>query len=257
MRQKLLIANWKLNKTADEARIFAGIFKEALSSEVDCLNVDLVVCPPFPLIEAVKRNLEGSRVYVGAQNVSAHVEGAFTGEVGPRQLSSIGCAFVVIGHSERRNIFGETDDLIRDKLVSIYTESSMIPVLCIGEKLDTRSDGRAVEFTLSQLKIAIAGFAPELVKKLVIAYEPVWAIGTGMNATPEDAQAMCKAIRLHIASSYNWGVASQTRILYGGSIKPANWREIVAQPDVDGGLVGGASFDPTDFYTLYQITSEK
>jgi len=257
MRQKLLIANWKLNKTVDEARAFAQKLNEALADEVNCLNVDLVVCPPFPLIETVKSALSGSRVYVGAQNVSAQIEGAFTGEVGARQLASTGCSYVIVGHSERRNVFGEKDGLIREKLIILATESSMTPVLCIGEQLDTRSDGKAVEFTIRQLSAAISGFAPEVVKGLVFAYEPVWAIGTGMNATPDDAQAMCKAIRLHIASTYNWGVASQTRILYGGSIKPSNWREIVSQPDVDGGLVGGASLDATDFYTLYQITSEK
>lgn len=255
MRQKMLIANWKLYKTQDEATEFATTFKESLADEVDCLNVDLAICPPYPFIPIVKTAISGVRVEVGAQNMSVHTEGAFTGEVGVKQLDSLGCRYVILGHSERRNIFGETDELIRDKLVLVFTESSLIPVLCIGESLAIRKDGKAVEFTLEQLEHAVSGFAPELMRKLVIAYEPIWAIGTGVNATPADAQTMCKAIRDYIAAKHTWNIASQIRILYGGSIKPGNWREIIGGTDVDGGLVGGASLNPIDFYTLYQITS--
>jgi triosephosphate isomerase (TIM) len=255
MRQKMLIANWKLYKTLQDAIDFATTLKESLAEEVDCLNVDLAICPSYPLIPIVKNAISGVGVKVGSQNMSLYVEGAFTGEVGVKQLDSLGCSYVILGHSERRNVFGETNELIREKLVLVFTDSPMTPVLCVGESLEIRKSGKAVEFTLGQLDHALSGFAPELLNRLVIAYEPVWAIGTGVNATPADAQTMCKEIRDHLAAKYSWGVASQIRVLYGGSIKPGNWRELLTGPDVDGGLVGGASLNPTDFYTLYQITS--
>lgn len=255
MRRKMLIANWKLYKTRAEAVEFATIFKESLADETECLSLDLAICPPYPLISIVKDVLCGTQVEVGAQNVSSHIEGAFTGEVGVKQLSSLGCRYVIVGHSERRNVFGENDDLIHDKLEAIFAEPSLLPVLCIGEPLDIRNDGRAIEYTLEQLDNAVSGFAYEPVSKLVIAYEPIWAIGTGVNAAPSDAQTMCKAIRDHIAAKYSKDIGELIRILYGGSIKPSNWRDILTGADVDGGLVGGASLNPVDFYTLFQITS--
>ncbi len=255
MRPKMLIANWKLNKTREEAVEFATIFKESLAEEIGCLSVDIAICPPYPLISVVKDAVCGIQVEVGAQNISAHIEGAFTGEVGVKQISSLGCRYVIVGHSERRNVFGEDDDLIHDKLEVIFAESSLIPILCIGESLDIRNDGRAIEYTLEQMDHALSGFAQERVSNLVIAYEPIWAIGTGVNATPSDAQTMCKAIRDHIAKKYSWDAGERIRILYGGSIKPSNWRDILIGADVDGGLVGGASLHAADFYTLFQITS--
>ncbi|MCD6119480.1 triose-phosphate isomerase [bacterium] len=253
MRRPLIIANWKLHKGLEETKAYADRLKGALTDEPEYPNVDLAICPPFPLIHPLSEMLRESPVAVGAQNVSIRVEGAFTGEVGINQLKDTGAQIVILGHSERRNVFNETDDLIAEKLALVLTETNLTPVLCVGESLQVREKGEQAAFTTRQLESALHNVSDELAGRIVIAYEPIWAIGTGVNATPGDAQAMCKAIRQVFAARFGENAGSELRILYGGSIKPANWRDIFAGEDVDGGLVGGASLDATDFFALYQI----
>ncbi len=253
MRTPLLAANWKLYKSLAEALAYADALLAALDAEGDCLRVELAVCPPFPLLYPLAEAFKGSSVSVGAQNVSEYLEGAFTGETGINQLDGLGLGYVIIGHSERRNVFRESNEAIADKLKIALTKSSLVPILCVGEPLDYRKDGRELDFVKSQLQTALKDVEPSDAERIVIAYEPIWAIGTGVNAEPKDAEEMAAEIRDWLSGSFGIAAAQSVRILYGGSIKPANWKDIYAGPNVDGGLVGGASLDPADFYTLYQL----
>jgi triosephosphate isomerase len=249
-RRPLMAGNWKMNLSHLEA--IAVVQKLAFSlSDEDHQKIDVAVLPPFTSIRSVQTLIDGDKLSIvyGAQDVSAHDSGAYTGEVSGTFLAKLGCTYALIGHSERRQYHGETDDVVRAKVTSALRHG-LTPIVCIGEPLETRQDGRHVEHTLSQLDGALDGVTADGVvdsADIVVAYEPVWAIGTGEVATPDDAQEMAAAIRERLGKLYRPEVAGAVRILYGGSVKSANIKPIMEQPDVDGALVGGASVDPQEF----------
>ena len=208
--------------------------------------VDLAVCPPSVYLDAVAAVLKGSKVALGAQNMYHETNGAFTGELSAAMLLDVGCRYVILGHSERRHILGETDRQINQK-VHAALDAGLIPIVCVGELLGEREAGKTSEVIRSQFGGSLAGVTAQQMASLVIAYEPVWAIGTGKVATPEQAQEVHKDLRKMIQAQYNAAVADQVRIQYGGSVKPSNAAELLAQPDIDGALVGGASLKASDF----------
>jgi len=210
--------------------------------------VDVTVLPPFTDIRSVQTLIDGDRLRLtyGAQDISPEVSGAYTGDISGSMLNKLGCTYVVVGHSERRAIHHEGDDVVNKKIKAVLT-NEMTPIFCIGEELPIREAGTHVEHVLNQVRAGLKGFHKPDLKKIVFAYEPVWAIGTGKTATPEDAQEVCAAIRVELAKIGSDEIAEAARILYGGSVKSANIVEIMKQPDVDGALVGGASLDPEEF----------
>lgn len=241
MIRPLIAGNWKMYKTPSEAEEFACELKNV--SKFD--DRDILVCPPFPAISGVSKILAGTNIFVGAQNVYPAREGAFTGEVSPLMLKDIGVKYVICGHSERRHIFGETDDFISEK-VRIVVEYDMIPILCIGETLQQNEAGETFAVVERQLKEGLKHISDAKIKNVVIAYEPVWAIGTGKNATPQQAQKVHSFIREIIRNLYG-DIARRIRILYGGSVKPENIDELMAEEDINGVLVGGASLKIDSF----------
>ncbi len=210
---------------------------------------ELLVCPPFGYLSPVAAVLTGSSVGLGAQNGSAFPDGAYTGEISCGMLVDLGCRYVILGHSERRIVFGETDELVNAKLHAALA-AGLTPIVCLGEQLSQRESGRTFEVLESQFAGSFRGISPEQMGKLVLAYEPVWAIGTGKVATPEQAQEVHADLRKQIETRYNPGLAAQVRILYGGSVKPDNARGLLGQPDIDGALVGGASLDGDAFLAI-------
>ncbi len=239
MRKRLVAGNWKMNKTPSETRAFikelAPLVKEAKCDVVLCVPaVDLI-----PAVEAAK----GSRIRIGAQNMHFEEKGAFTGELSASMLTDAGAKYVILGHSERREMFAETNEGVNKKALKAI-EHGLIPIICCGETLTQREQGITVDHIRQQIRIAYLGIPKEAVKNTVIAYEPIWAIGTGKVATTEQAQEVCGAIRKLIAELYDRKTAGAVRILYGGSVAPANAKELFEQPDIDGGLVGGASLKP-------------
>ena len=249
-RKPLIAGNWKMNLTVPEAedlvRKLVGNFPSDLHQ-----RVDVAVLPPFPLLSAVRAVLSAEDPFVmcGAQDLSPDDKGAHTGDVSGPMLCSVGCRYVAVGHSERRTDHGEDDTLVQRK-VAAALRHGLTPILCVGEGLDVREAGRQVEHTLAQVDAALDGVSSTDAAGLVIAYEPVWAIGTGKVATPEDAQEVCGAIRERLRALYDDAVADRVRILYGGSVNAKNVAELMTQPDVDGGLVGGASLDADGFAAL-------
>jgi len=241
VRRLLIAGNWKMHKTVPEALELVRELKERLKGVNDR---DILVCPPFTALYPVGKELEGSSINLGAQNMFYEREGAFTGEVSPVMLKDVGCRFVILGHSERRKIFGETDELINKKVLSA-AENGLIPILCVGETLEEREAGRTKEVVERQVREGLKGFPEEA--ELVIAYEPVWAIGTGRSATPEMAQEVHKFIREVLAELFGQEKASKTRILYGGSVKPENAKSLLEMEEIDGALVGGASLKADSF----------
>lgn len=235
MEKSLIAGNWKMYKTPSEAEAFARELKTMPVYK----DRDVVVCVPFPAILSVKRILLDTYISVGAQNVYPAKEGAYTGEVSPLMLKDAGALFVICGHSERRHIFNETDDFIAEKVKSVI-DYEMTPILCVGETLKENEEGKTFSVVEKQLKTALKFISGDTIKKIVIAYEPVWAIGTGKNATPQQAQDVHRFIRKFIEHNYGQ-VACDVRILYGGSVKPENIDDLMAEPDIDGALVGGAS----------------
>ncbi len=249
MRLPLMAGNWKMNLNHVEATGLVQKLAWTLSDlHYDAKQSEAAVIVPFTDIRTVQNLVEGDKLPVkfGAQDVSVHDSGAYTGEVSAPMLAKLDCAYVVVGHSERREYHGETDELINAKAKKVI-DQAMTPIICVGEKLEVRKEGRQVPFVLTQIDGVLAGLTPEQVGALVIAYEPVWAIGTGEVATPADAQEVCGAIRTRVAESFGAGAAAKVRIQYGGSVKSSNVVDIMAQPDVDGALVGGASLDPEEF----------
>jgi triosephosphate isomerase (TIM) len=254
-RKPLMAGNWKMNLNHFEA--IALVQKLAFSlSDPDYDAVDVAVIPPFTDLRSVQTLVDGDRLRIlyGAQDVSAHPSGAYTGEVSAAMLARLGCTFVVVGHSERRQYHGEDDALVNAK-VHATIGAGMTPILCIGEPLEVRQAGDHVAHTLRQLDGGLAGVAAEKAASAVVAYEPVWAIGTGEVATPQDAQEVCAAIRGRVAELYDTVVAEQIRVLYGGSVKGNNAAGIMAERDIDGGLVGGASLDADDFVRIVRFNS--
>jgi triosephosphate isomerase len=247
MRKPLIAGNWKMNLNHLEA--IAVTQKLAYSLEDrDFDAVEVVVIPPFTDIRSVQTLVDGDklRLLYGAQDISAAESGAHTGEISGSMLSKLGCTYVLIGHSERRNNHKEDDSLINRKIKSALA-NELKPILCVGEELQIRESGTHIQHILDQLRNSLKGFHKPDLKKIVVAYEPVWAIGTGKTATPEDAQEVCLAIRNELRVIGNDEIADNCRILYGGSVKSINTLDIMKEPDIDGALVGGASLDPEEF----------
>lgn len=242
MRRPIIAGNWKMNKTPSEAMDLIN----KLVPLVKDTDIDVVVCPPFVCLPAAKEALEGTNIKLGAQNMHFEDSGAFTGEVSPVMLKALGVEYVIIGHSERRQYFGETDKLVNTKVVSAL-DHGLIPIICVGETLEQREQGITEELVRMQTKIALQGVSAEDAKKVVIAYEPVWAIGTGKTSSAEDANEVIGAIRESLSSIYSQDVADAVRIQYGGSAKPNNIAELMSMPEIDGGLIGGASLTAEDF----------
>ena len=248
-RTPLMAGNWKMNLNHQEAVVLVQKLAWTLSDKKhDYARVEVVVVPPFTDLRSVQTMVDGDRLQLryGAQDVSPHDDGAHTGDISASMLAKLGCSYVVVGHSERRQHHGEDDALVNAKARKAHA-AGMTPIVCVGEGLDVRQEGRQVEHTLAQVDGSIAGFSAEDVAGLVVAYEPVWAIGTGEVATPEDAQEVCGAIRARIGEVHGEAAAAGVRVLYGGSVKASNIAGIMQQPDVDGALVGGASLQADEF----------
>ena len=248
MRKKLFAGNWKMNLTPVEGRSLIAALRADLDSDAATLAAgrEIMVAPPFLTIPAVAQALAGSSILLGAQNMHFEDKGAFTGEVSAAMLRCFGVTHVIAGHSERRHIFKEDNDLIGKRSAAIVA-NRMTPILCVGETLAERDGGRTLEVVLIQLQQGIAGIKPEDAGRLVVAYEPVWAIGTGRTATPEQAQQVHSALREALADHYGRAVADDIRILYGGSVTQGNIDSLIAKPDIDGALVGGASLKADSF----------
>jgi triosephosphate isomerase (TIM) len=249
-RQPIIAGNWKMHKDHLEAIQLVQKLAYHLGEE-DYEGQEVVVCPSFVALRSIQTLIQSDKlpIALGAQNCHAEDEGAFTGEVAAPMLARLDVAYVICGHSERRSLFGETDEIVNAKIRAVI-KHDMRPILCVGESLEQREAGEATEVVVSQLRGSLDGIKVGVPEELVIAYEPVWAIGTGKTATADDAQEMCAAIRTELADLYDRDTADGVRIQYGGSVKPGNVRELMAQPDVDGALVGGASLSSEDFALL-------
>lgn len=245
MRKPFIAGNWKMFKTTAQARAFA----EEFLSLYEKSDVNVAICAPFTQLAALKEALGGSGVRLGAQNMHFEESGAFTGEISAEMLAEIGVDYCIIGHSERRMYFGETDETVNKKLHKAF-EHGIIPILCVGETLAQRDAGEALSVVEHQIKAAAAGLSAEQIRQLVVAYEPIWAIGTGRTATEEQANEMCGHIRSVLASLYGEENSEETVIQYGGSVKPENASSILNMEEIDGALVGGASLNPGDFIKI-------
>ena len=249
-RQPLMAGNWKMNLNHLEAIQLVQKLAFALDP-ADYDAVEVVVLPPFTDLRSVQTLVDGDKLLLkyGAQDLSPHASGAYTGDIGGPMLAKLGCSYVVVGHSERREYHHETDEVVAAKVRAAYAHG-IVPILCVGEPLAVRQAGTHVEHVVAQLDAALAGLDAGKAKDIVVAYEPIWAIGTGEVATPEDAQEVCGAIRARLAALYDSELAGGVRVLYGGSVKAGNIAAIMAGKDVDGGLVGGASLDADEFALL-------
>jgi triosephosphate isomerase len=255
-RTPLMAGNWKMNLNHLEA--IALVQKLAFSlSDKDFDVTEVAVLPPFTDIRSVQTMVDGDRLRLryGGQDLSPLDAGPYTGDISGVMLAKLGCTYVTVGHSERREHHAETDELVNAKVLAAY-RNGLTPILCVGEPLDVRTTGAQVAHTTAQLIAALAGVPAAAAKSIVIAYEPIWAIGTGEVATPEDAQEVCAALRRTLGDLYNGTLAGGVRVLYGGSVKPDNVAGIMAQPDVDGALVGGASIVPEDFARIVRYDEQ-
>ncbi|MDX2186316.1 MAG: triose-phosphate isomerase [Opitutaceae bacterium] len=246
IRKKLIAGNWKMNKTSADAQALAQDLVSAVGKVTD---VEIVVCPPFTSLETVGKAIDGSSLKLGAQNMHFEASGAFTGEVSAPMLRAIFATHVILGHSERRTYFGENDALINKKVIAAL-KNQLKPILCVGETLAEREAGATLKVVQTQIEAGLEGVSKELATSVVIAYEPVWAIGTGKVATTEQAQEVHAFIRSLLTKLFTDPVAQKVRILYGGSMKPQNAPELLAQKDIDGGLIGGASLEARSFVEL-------
>lgn len=244
----LIAGNWKMNTDLAAA---AQLAQDVVAAVGDPGRVQVAACPPFISLDAVFGALRGSAVRLGAQNMHPAAAGAYTGEVSAAMLRSVGCDYVILGHSERRQYFGETDAGVHAKVTQALA-SSLVPIVCVGETLDERKGGRERDVVQTQVAGALDGVAVDDPARLVLAYEPVWAIGTGETATPDQAQEMHAFIRSLLVQTYGASVAGEVHLLYGGSMKPQNARDLLTQPDVNGGLIGGASLKAEDFAAIVQ-----
>lgn len=253
MRKPFLAGNWKMNTNSTTAvNLAAGLAKEL----AEIRSVDTAVCPPFVYLQSVAAALAASDIALGAQDVYFEGNGAFTGEISCEMLKDCGCTYVIIGHSERRHVIGETDELINRKIKAAI-QSGLCPIFCVGELLEERDSGKTNDVVAAQLRKGLEGVSADQVKAVTIAYEPVWAIGTGRNATPDQAQEVHAMLRGLLAEMYDPTLAETLRIQYGGSAKPANAADLMAQPDVDGLLVGGASLKVEDFAAMVKTAADK
>jgi triosephosphate isomerase (TIM) len=252
-RKPLMAGNWKMNLNHLEAIALVQKLAFALNDD-DYAAVDVAVLPPFTDIRSVQTLVDGDKydIVYGAQDLSVHDSGAYTGEISGAMLAKLGCTYVAVGHSERREYHDETDEVVNAKAKAALRHE-LIPIVCMGEGLPIRQAGEQVPYVLAQLDADLAGLTAEQVAGLVIAYEPVWAIGTGEVATPADAQEVCGAIRARVSETFGAATGEAVRILYGGSVKSSNVAGIMAQPDVDGALVGGAALDPDEFVGIVRF----
>ena len=246
-RRPVIAANWKMHKTHLEAIRDVQKLSYLLDRE-DADHVEVVICPPFTALRAVQTLIDSDRLPygLGAQNVHFEEKGAFTGEISPAMLEALKCRYVIVGHSERRHLFGETDEVVNKKVRAVFAHA-MTPILCVGETLEERDAGATQDKVVGQVRRGLQGVGSDEAAKIVVAYEPIWAIGTGRNAEPADAGQVIGMIRETLASSYSGELADGVRIQYGGSVKAGNIRDFMAHPEIDGALVGGASLDPEEF----------
>jgi len=250
-RKTLIAGNWKMNKTPSQTKAFMQELKGILPKGRWC---DIALCVPSVCIPAAVRAMRETRVAIGAENVNANPSGAYTGELSCEMLLDAGCKYVIIGHSERRAM-GETDADVNAKTLAAL-EAGLVPIVCCGESLEQRESGITEEWITMQIKLALANISETKIRKVVIAYEPIWAIGTGMTATPEQAQEVCEGIRTVVRKLYTSKHARATSILYGGSMNEKNAFELLAQPDIDGGLIGGASLVPEKFVQIIEAANQ-
>lgn len=246
MRTPFVAGNWKLNKTSDEAETLARSLVNAL---VDVTGVEVAICPPFTALERVSGVVKGSVMGLGAQNLYWESEGAFTGEVSASMLLTCGCEYVILGHSERRQLFDETDETVNRRLKAAL-KANLKPIVCVGETLDERQSDVTEQVVKTQVTAAFEGITSREAQGITLAYEPVWAIGTGLSATPEQAEAVHAFLRQVLAQHFNDDVAQAVRIQYGGSVKPDNATDLFGQDNIDGGLIGGASLDADSFAAI-------
>ncbi len=249
LRKAIIAGNWKMNKTRPEAKELLEAIKPLVANAEG--KVEVIACVPFTNLETAVNVTAGSNVKIGAENVHFEKSGAFTGEISADMLTELGVEYVVIGHSERRQYFGETDETVNKRLLAAL-QAGLKPILCVGETLDQREKGITEEIIAMQTKIALMGTCEKCIKNVVIAYEPVWAIGTGKTATAEQAQEVCAFIRKTVENLFNKEIADGMTIQYGGSMNAKNCAELLSKPDVDGGLIGGASLKADDFNTIVQ-----
>ena len=252
-RKTIIAGNWKMNKTPSETKAFAEQFKAILPKTKWC---DIVVCVPTVDLSAAVRAFKDSRIAVGAENVYFEKSGAYTGEISADMLADLGVRYVIVGHSERRALFGETDEIVNKKVLAAL-EAGLNPIICVGESLAQREMGVTMELIALQVKSALAGVSAEQMRRCVIAYEPIWAIGTGKTATAEQAGEVCSNIRAAIRGLYGARVARSVTIQYGGSMNPKNAAELLAQPDIDGGLIGGAALKPEQFVDIINAANQE
>ncbi|MBW2648565.1 MAG: triose-phosphate isomerase [Deltaproteobacteria bacterium] len=250
MIKPVIAANWKMHKTIPEAVAFAKRLKEKFSEPGD---VDIVIAPPFTALRSVMEVLKGSPIHISAQNMHWEGKGAYTGEISAAMLVDAGCEFVIIGHSERRALFGETDGMLNKKMHAAL-KSGLKPIFCIGETLEERESGTTFEIIQEQIKEGLNNITPNDISQIAFAYEPVWAIGTGKTATPLQAQEVHRFIRETIADDLEYAHASETVIIYGGSVNPENTDSLMDQPDINGALVGGAGLDFESFAGIIRIS---
>lgn len=248
MRKPIIAGNWKMHKTLSEAKSF---LEEIKNVAPDKEKVETVVCAPALFLESLVEGSKESVVEIGAQNMHFEESGAFTGEISPKALEDIGVKYVILGHSERREMFNETDEAVNKKTLAAF-KYNLTPIVCCGETLEQRENGETKNLVGSQVEKALTGLTEDQVRQTVIAYEPIWAIGTGKSSTSQDANEVCAHIRQVIAQQFSQDVADAVRIQYGGSVKPANIKEYMGQPDIDGALVGGASLEPQSFLQLLE-----
>lgn len=252
MRKPVIAGNWKMFKTVGEAHEF---WNAASSATIDASKVDAVICAPFLQLPALVEAAKGSSIHIGAQNMHQEKEGAFTGEISGDMLKDVGVTHVVIGHSERRQYFNETDETVNLKTKAAL-DLGLTPIVCVGESLEQREAGETETVVSKQVAEAFEGLTESEVEKTVVAYEPIWAIGTGKTATADDANQVCQAIRETLLDLHGEEAANATRILYGGSVKPANIEELLGKDDIDGALVGGASLEADSFLQLVEATQK-
>jgi len=249
MRKKIIAGNWKMNTTREQAEILSSEVVNMVADEATS-DALVVIAPPFVHLSLVgKHAVPHPNVYLGAQNCNQHERGAYTGDISVEILQSVGVEYIILGHSERREHFGETNEILAAKVDSVIA-GEITPIFCCGEPLEIREAGTEIDFVTKQLTESLFHLSSDDIQKVVIAYEPIWAIGTGKTASSQQAQDMHAALRSHLAGKYGQEVAEEISILYGGSVKPANAEEIFGQPDVDGGLVGGASLKSRDFVDI-------
>ncbi len=249
MRKPIIAGNWKMHNTINESVKLMSSLAPLVKSVKD---IDVVVCPPFTALAVLTSTFRGKNMQVGAQNVHWEAKGAFTGEISAAMLSEIGVKYVIIGHSERRQYFGETDEGV-NKRAKAALAAGITPIICVGESLETREKGTHLRYVAKQVRLAIEGLRPEQVAKCVIAYEPIWAIGTGKTATEAEAEEVCAHIRKTVARLVSKRAADRIRIQYGGSVKPETIKGFMMQPDIDGALVGGAALKAADFAKIVKF----